>query len=768
MPARELAVKPRVEDGDATASAARAYSRVEDTPVRPRLAVGLTVLAVALASTHLAPEVAQATVHMSTDRLVLVTLVTSPEDEAAAAMLIDSVRELGGPYAKTPVWVVVDDPERLPCPKLVARAARLLDLEMPVAERGIPYAAKAHAAAQAEALLAGSVDSMVWFDPGTLVLKPPTPLDLGPAGPAVSLRPVSLANKVGLPPEAPIDAFWRDVLAAAGVDPGSVPIVTTVASRERIRAYYNAEIIAFRPDRGICREWARVQTHLITAEGVDRVAWSDRRHLIFLHQAAMTAAILARTRPEERRDLPVECGFPLNAWEGMVAEVKPRQLDDLTCVIIETFLTQHPDWKSLVPVSPRLEAWLDGKLDERLEVTDRILREEGQCNSYLVLTPDGGSVVVDTGGADSPSSRLLAQARRYPVRGVLLTHGHEDHVAGITRFVTGTNVPVVAQREIVDLLAYDDRLHDFLARRTAHHRGLPEPAPGPAPVVTPVPATVLFDDRWSAELGGLRVEMIHTGGETPDTSVVWVPTLKAAFVGDSFYTSFPAIYTLRGTRPRWALDYVKALDTALALEPEVLLPGHGAPVLGRERVRAALTDYRDAVRHVHDATVAGMNAGKDVTTLMREVTLPPGSRVDESYGRVSWSVRGIYDGYAGWFDETPQAMYPEPPGAAYPELLALAGGAEPVVARAAALTAAGQPVKALDLCDVVLATEPAHRGALEARRAALTLLRRQAGNWAEARWLEHFIAATEARLAAAGPEHSSLIRSSSMAQRRSE
>ena len=53
---------------------------------------------------------------------------------------------------------------------------------------------------------------------------------------------------------------------------------------------------------------------------------------------------------------------------------------------------------------------------------------------------------------------------------------------------------------------------------------------------------------------------------------------------------------------------------------------------------------------MHDATVAGMNEGKDVFTLMREIKLPAELDIGETYGKVSWSVRGIYEGYVGWFD----------------------------------------------------------------------------------------------------------------------
>ena len=63
--------------------------------------------------------------------------------------------------------------------------------------------------------------------------------------------------------------------------------------------------------------------------------------------------------------------------------------------------------------------------------------------------------------------------------------------------------------------------------------------------------------------------MLSTPGETPDHLTVWVPKYKAAFIGDNYYESFPNIYTLRGTKPRWALDYIASLDKVLALKPEL-------------------------------------------------------------------------------------------------------------------------------------------------------------------------------------------------------
>ena len=209
----------------------------------------------------------------------------------------------------------------------------------------------------------------------------------------------------------------------------------------------------------------------------------------------------------------------------------------------------------------------------------------------------------------------------------------------------------------------------------------------------------------------------------------------------------PTLYTLRGTRPRWALDWARSLDRVIALEPEVLLPGHEEPTLGRDPVRRVLTRYRDAILALHDATVRGMNEGKDVRTLMREIAMPEDLRLAEYYGRASWAVRAIYEGYAGWFDEEPASMYAEPAAAVWPDLVGLAGGAGPVAARGQELLEAGEAVRALHLADAALAADPAHRCALETRLAALRRLAAGSRNSMESGWLRHAIAATADRLA---------------------
>lgn len=395
---------------------------------------------------------------------------------------------------------------------------------------------------------------------------------------------------------------------------------------------------------------------------------------------------------------------------------------------------------------------------QAIKIRDSVYMAPVTGNVYLVTTP-AGNVVIDTAttAMAADAKKLLSAENHGPVKYIILTHGHADHIGGIDLWKeTGTQI--IAQRNYVEFLNYVTRLEGFFGPRNAAAFGGRQHEPGPwrGNFGAKIDPTIFFDEKYEFELGGLKFELFSTPGETPDHLTVWIPDYKIAFIGDNYAgagipepMSFPNIYTLRGTKPRWALDWIKSIDTVLALKPEIVLSGHGDPIVGNAEITRRLTRFRDAIQYVHDEVVKGMNSGKDVYTLMQEIKLPPSYNLSESFGKVSWSVRGIYDGYSGWFDTNPATMYEEPPSSVFPDLVKLAGGPEPVVQMALQKLADGKPVEALHLTDVVLAYDSKNTSALNARLKAFDYLEQRCQNFIEEGWLQYGIAKAKERLSAA-------------------
>lgn len=384
------------------------------------------------------------------------------------------------------------------------------------------------------------------------------------------------------------------------------------------------------------------------------------------------------------------------------------------------------------------------------KVHEKIYLASGFGNTFMVLT-DEGNVIIDTSLPDMARRhhQVLTEVSKAPTRYIIFTHAHEDHTSGAGLWKQ-PDTQVIAQRQFVEMRQYQDRFGEFFARRNAAQFGFDEERAREAARNRParIEPTILFDEKHEFELGGTKFELLHTPGETYDHLTVWLPQYKAAFVGDNFYASFPNMYTLRGCRPRWALDYIDSLNKVLALQPEILLPSHGNPIVGAEKVATAVTRYRDAIQYVHDATVKGMNDGKDVYTLMREIVLPADLDVGDAYGKVSWSVRGIYEGYVGWFDGDPATMYAEAPQKADVELVRMAGGAGPVAKRAMEMVEAGEHVQGLRLAGAALAAEPNSTAATQARAAALKALLAKCRNSNERGWLANGLRRVEKSAAA--------------------
>src|SRR5256885_442295 len=78
-------------------------------------------------------------------------------------------------------------------------------------------------------------------------------------------------------------------------------------------------------------------------------------------------------------------------------------------------------------------------------------------------------------------------------------------------------------------------------------------------------------------------------GEPDDHRWTWLPASRVLCCGDFFIWASPNAGNPQKVQ-RYPSEWAVALRAMVALGPEVLLPGHGVPVIGADRVAQALTD----------------------------------------------------------------------------------------------------------------------------------------------------------------------------------
>jgi glyoxylase-like metal-dependent hydrolase (beta-lactamase superfamily II) len=325
------------------------------------------------------------------------------------------------------------------------------------------------------------------------------------------------------------------------------------------------------------------------------------------------------------------------------------------------------------------------------EICDGVAFVPSFANVSAFVTEDG-LLLVDT-GSSFMAGTVHEEIRRWSgqrLHTAVYSHGHIDHVFGMPAWegeaaYRGWPAPVVVAHEALprrfDRYRLTAGYNEVINRRQFGVKELRWPTEYRYPDRT-------YRDELELEVGGRRFRLRHEKGETDDHTVTWLADRKVLCCGDLFIWASPNAGNPQKVQ-RYPAEWASALRRMIALEPEYLLPGHGVPVVGADRVRQALGDTAELLETLVGQTLDIMNGGGRLDEAIHSVR-PPAHLEERPYLRPVYDepefiVRNVWRLYAGWWDGNPATLKPAPERALAAELAGLAGGPAALADRALAL-----------------------------------------------------------------------------------
>ncbi len=332
------------------------------------------------------------------------------------------------------------------------------------------------------------------------------------------------------------------------------------------------------------------------------------------------------------------------------------------------------------------------------EIDDGLLYIKSAASMNTLDTGDG-LVMIDTGTArDSEGlyQAVRAWRPRVPLRAAVFSHHHVDHIFGVGRFddeaaAQGRPRPTVYGQQ--HIAQHFDRYQRTVGYNTAiNSRQFIPPGRDAATMRIPWPSEfrypdVTFDRAVRFSVGELTFEVTHTRGETEDAAWTWVPERKLLFPGDLFIWAVPNAGNPQKVQ-RWAGEWAEGLRQMAGTGAEIMIPGHGFPIFGADRIAEALNDTADLLDEIESQTLALMNEGYTLDRVLHSVELPrrlldkPWLR--SAYDHPEFIVRNVWRFFGGWYEGEPDRLLPAPRSAEAAEWVTLAGGVPPVLQRARA------------------------------------------------------------------------------------
>ena len=365
------------------------------------------------------------------------------------------------------------------------------------------------------------------------------------------------------------------------------------------------------------------------------------------------------------------------------------------------------------------------------ELDEGTLYYKGLAAATAIDTGDG-LVMLDTGARNDtePLHRAVRAWRtRAPLAAAVFSHHHVDHIFGVAPFdreaaEAARARPVVYGHE--EIAGHFDRYKKTQGWNGAINRRQ-FIAPGTVPLDSRMPwpaeyryPDVSYQNRLTFRSGALHFELHHCRGETEDATWTWVPERKLLAPGDLFIWAVPNAGNPQKVQ-RWVGEWAAGLREMASLGAETMVPGHGWPIFGADRIRTALLDTAQLLEDIEAQVLALMNTGASLDTVIHEVKVPNDALAKPYlrpvYDHPQFIVRNVWRYFGGWYDGEPDNLLPAPRAEQAREWVELAGGLGKVLERADALREAGNLRLASHLIEFATLAEPGSTSAHDLRAA---------------------------------------------------
>ncbi|WP_439107455.1 alkyl sulfatase dimerization domain-containing protein [Congregibacter sp.] len=345
--------------------------------------------------------------------------------------------------------------------------------------------------------------------------------------------------------------------------------------------------------------------------------------------------------------------------------------------------------------------------------------------NVIMIEGDDGLIIIDTTTATEHAAvaeRAFREVSDKPVKAVIYTHHHVDHISGAGAFIDSADaesgqVKVIAAENFLRELEDENQVTaPIMGIRALYMYGqLLDPVTDGrdyhisccgytlgTELGSYIAPNHFVDGSEEMTIAGIRMELFQTGGESASHLAVWLPDYQVMLTGDEIQgPNYPNLHSLRGTKPRDAIKWVTAIDRMRAYDAKHLVPSHGQPLDGQAEIQDMLTVYRDAIQFTHDQSLRLINKGYTPDDLANAISLPESMDRDpwtrEMYGTVKHNVREFYVAYISWWNGDPAELDPLPRLEKARRLVELMGGRDRVFAEAEKAFTAGDDQWAAEL-----------------------------------------------------------------------